>query len=217
MKVGTQEHMTRKYIFETKTTKVCRRYEAGDTSWFFWFVEECIRMLKTQKMVFAGLCVAIGFLLPMAFHSVPGGGSIFLPMHIPVLLCGLLTGPLYGLLCGMLTPVVSGLLTGMPPAAILPSMLCELAVYGLVTGLLVQKNHFARPLAQTYLSLVCAMLAGRIVSGILKALIFSVGNYSFQIWMTASFVTALPGIAIQLVIVPVIIVALRKSQIFIKP
>ena len=44
---------------------------------------------STRRLVMAALCVALGVVLPMAFHSVPRGGSIFLPMHIPVLLCGL--------------------------------------------------------------------------------------------------------------------------------
>ena len=80
---------------------------------------------QVRKLVFAGLCVAIGIVLPLAFHSVPQGGMIFLPMHIPVLLCGMAAGPVYGLLCGVLTPALSALMTGMPGAAVLPGMLCE--------------------------------------------------------------------------------------------
>lgn len=80
---------------------------------------------STRRLVMAALCVALGVVLPMAFHSVPRGGSIFLPMHIPVLLCGLACGWPYGLACGVLAPLCSSLITGMPPAAYLPSMLCE--------------------------------------------------------------------------------------------
>jgi len=169
-------------------------------------------MNKTKKLVFAGLCVALGIALPMAFHTIPNAGSIFLPMHIPVLLCGLLCGPGYGLACGLLTPLISSFATGMPPAAILPGMLCELAVYGLVTGVLAQVVKTPNKTANIYLALVGAMVSGRVVSGILNGLIFRAGKYSLQAWVTASFVTAIPGIIIQLVAIPVIVLSLRKMN-----
>ncbi|MEA4912191.1 MAG: ECF transporter S component [Oscillospiraceae bacterium] len=168
-------------------------------------------MKKTRSLVFAGLCVALGVALPIAFHSIPNAGSIFLPMHIPVLLCGLLCGPWYGLACGVLAPLLSSLLTGMPPAAILPGMLCELAVYGLVSGLMYRAAAGKR--GGIYISLITAMLAGRVVSGVLNALIFRAGNYSMQMWLAASFVTALPGIAVQLVVIPLLALALQKAKL----
>jgi thiamine transporter ThiT len=162
---------------------------------------------STKKTVYAAICVALGVVLPIAFHSVQNAGSIFLPMHIPVLLCGLLCGPWYGLVCGILAPVLSSTLTGMPPAAILPSMVVELAVYGLVAGLMKKatKNNIV--------SLVTAMLAGRVVSGLAKAFIFNAGNYGIKAWLTGSFVTALPGIIIQLILIPVIMIALEKAKL----
>lgn len=164
-------------------------------------------------MVAAALCVALGIVLPVAFHSVPNAGSVILPMHLPVLLCGLLCGPVYGLLCGILTPALSSLFTGMPPAAYLPSMLCELAVYGLLAGLLILVVRSKWTLLNLYVALVGAMLAGRVVYGILNALLFRAGQYSLQLWVTASFVTALPGILIQLVLLPVLVFALRKAKV----
>ena len=101
-------------------------------------------MSNTKRMILTALFVALGVVLPMAFHSIPNAGSIFLPMHIPVLLCGLICGWAYGLGCGVLAPLLSSLMTGMPPAAILPGMLCELAVYGLVSGLLLKVIHTKR-------------------------------------------------------------------------
>ena len=96
----------------------------------------------TKKLVSCALCIAIGVLLPMAFHVIPNGGSIFLPMHIPVLICGLFCGAPYGLACGIITPFLSSMTTGMPPAMILPQMMIELAVYGLVTGLCEKHINF---------------------------------------------------------------------------
>lgn len=169
--------------------------------------------MKIKNLVFTALCIALGIVLPIAFHSIPNAGSVFLPMHIPVLLCGLLTGPLYGLLCGMITPALSSLMTGMPPAAILPGMLCELAVYGLMTGLIFRLLKIKSFTAKTYISLIGAMICGRLVSGVLNALIFRAGAYSLQVWITASFVKALPGILIQLFIIPIILIALKQAKL----
>lgn len=117
------------------------------------------------------------------------------------------------LICGFLTPVLSSLFTGMPPAAILPAMACELAVYGVLTGICIKFIHTGKQLINIYISLTVAMVAGRIVSGILKALIFNVGQYSFKIFITSSFVTCLPGIIIQFIFVPVLVFALQKSGV----
>lgn len=178
-------------------------------------------MSKTKKyiweMVIAALCVAIGIVLPIAFHSIPNAGSVLLPMHLPVLLCGLLCGPAYGLACGILTPLLSSLLTSMPGPAYLPSMVCELAVYGLIAGLLILLVRTRSQVANVYISLVGAMLLGRVVYGIVNALIFRAGEYSMTIWLTASFVTALPGIIIQLVLLPLIVLALRKARLAVFP
>lgn len=174
-------------------------------------------MSKTKKyvweLVISALCVALGVVLPVAFHGIPNAGSILLPMHIPVLLCGLLCGPAYGLACGILTPLMSSLITTMPPMAMLPSMICELAVYGFVAGLLILMVRTGSQIANVYISLVGAMLVGRVVYGAVNALIFRAGEYSMQMWLTASFVTALPGIVIQLVLLPLVVLALRRAKL----
>lgn len=172
-----------------------------------------INMNQTKKLILSGLCVALGLVLPLAFHSVPNAGTIFLPMHIPVLLCGLLCGPVYGLACGILTPLLSSLLTSMPPMAKLPGMLCELAVYGLMAGLLICLVKTRYQTLNTYIALIGAMLCGRIVSGVTNALLFSAGSFSMQAWATTSFVTALPGILIQLIFLPAVLFALRKARL----
>jgi niacin transporter len=170
-------------------------------------------MSKVKQMAFTGVFIALGILLPVALHSIPEAGRILLPMHLPVLMCGLVCGPLFGLACGILTPLLSSLITGMPPMAFLPAMLCELAIYGLVAGLLIKVIKTKSTVANIYLSLAAAMLCGRIVYGILNAIIFSAGDYSLQIWLTASFITAAPGIIAQLVLIPPIILALRKANL----
>ncbi|MDL2323780.1 ECF transporter S component [Ruminococcaceae bacterium OttesenSCG-928-A16] len=169
---------------------------------------------NVQKMVMTSLCVAIGLVLPQLLHSVPQAGSILLPMHIPVLLCGLLCGWAWGLGCGVLTPLLSSLILGMPPAPYLPGMLVELATYALIAGLLYRTFKL-----NIYVALLCAMLAGRVAYGLLQTVMFLAGGsaYSFQIFFTGLFVKGLPGIAIQIVLIPLLVLALEKAGVSQKP
>ncbi len=168
---------------------------------------------QTRHLVFSALCAALCVVLPLALHAIPRAGNVLLPMHIPVLLCGLACGPLWGLGCGVLGPVLSSLITGMPVPAYLPGMMLELAAYGLAAGLLVRVIRTGRPLLDLYVAMVLAMLAGRIVYGAANALFLRAGDYSLQIWLTSAFVTGLPGIAVQLVLIPGVVRALQKAHI----
>lgn len=170
-------------------------------------------MNKTKELVLTALFVALGVVLPQAFHAIPNAGSIFLPMHIPVLISGFATGPVFGLVCGVLTPVLSHLIFGMPPAPILPGMICELAVYGLMTGVLNKVIKTDNSLLKNYLVLIGAMLCGRVTYGILNTLVFRAGQYSMQAWISAAFVTAIPGIIIQLVLIPILVTRLQKANL----
>lgn len=168
-------------------------------------------MNSVKRTVLAALCVAFCVVLPIAFHSIPNAGSIFLPMHIPVLLCGLVCGWPYGLICGLMGPALSSILTSMPPAAMLPAMMVECAVYGAVSGLVLKFLRTGKLTADLYIALVAAMLAGRVVAGISKALIFSPG-ITMSAWIASSFVTALPGILVQLVAIPLLVSLLMKTR-----
>lgn len=170
-------------------------------------------MSNIKKMVISALFVAFGIVLPIMFHSVPNAGNVFLPMHIPVLMCGIICGFPYGLACGVLAPLLSSLMTGMPPTVFLPSMLCELAAFGTIASLLMHFIRMKNTYAKVYLTLIGAMLTGRIVFGILNSLIFMAGSYSMQIWVTAAFITALPGIAIQILLIPAVVFALQKANL----
>lgn len=162
---------------------------------------------QTRQLVTAALCVAMGLLLPSVFHLFGGAGPAFLPMHIPVLLCGLLCGWQYGALCGAILPLLSSALTGMPviyPTGI--AMCFELACYGAVSGLLYGRWG-------VYPSLVCAMLAGRVVSGCAHAILLGLGGkvYAFSAFLSTAFVVAIPGIVIQLVCLPAIVKLLERA------
>ncbi len=168
-----------------------------------------------RALTLTAICIALGITLPYLFHGIPRSGMIFLPMHLPVLLCGLLAGPVWGLLCGLITPLLSSLMTGMPPAGpILYSMIFELAVYGLLAGLAFRFISTRWLVLDIYLALIVAMLAGRIVYGLVNAFIFSAGTgYGIQAWLTGSFVTSLPGIILQLVFIPLLYGALAKAKL----
>lgn len=176
-----------------------------------------MKRTNTRHLVMAALCVALGVVLPQFCHSIPNAGSVLLPMHIPILLCGLCCGWPYGLACGLLTPLLSSLLTGMPGPAYLPAMVCELAAYGLISGLTARFVHTGNRTRDVYLQLVSAMLIGRAVYGAVNALVFRAGAYSMEIFLTAAFVTALPGIIIQLVVLPALVLLLEKAKVLQSP
>ena len=165
-----------------------------------------------KRTILAAMFVALCVVLPIAFHGIPDAGSVFLPMHIPVLICGMVCGWPYGFLCGLLGPLLSSLITGMPPAAYLPPMMVECAVYGCISGLVLKYVRTGKTAADLYIALISAMLAGRVVAGIAKALIFSPG-ITMTVWITSSFITALPGIAIQLIAIPLLVTTLIKARL----
>lgn len=165
-----------------------------------------------KRMTMAAVCVALCVVLPIAFHAIPNAGSVFLPMHIPVLICGMICGWPYGFVCGLMGPLASSMLTGMPGVAYLPAMMVECGVYGLVSGAMLKIIHTKSTYGDLYVSLITAMVAGRVVSGVAKALIFSPGM-ALSAWVTASFVTALPGIVIQLVFLPSVVFTLMKAGV----
>ncbi len=107
----------------------------------------------------------------------------------------------------------SPVLTGMPAAAYAPTMMIELAIYGLVIGLMMHFVHTGKQLADIYISLLTAMLSGRILTGIVRALIFAKGTYTIQMWATGYFVSCFPAILLQLVLVPILYTALQKAGI----
>lgn len=159
-----------------------------------------------RTLVLSALFLALGLVLPTAFHAI-GAGTVFLPMHIPVLLCGFVCGWQYGAAVGLLTPLISYVITGMPPLfPIGAAMMLELCAYGLLTGLLFKKIN-------VYFSLLAAMLGGRLVSGAANAVLLGMAGkpYGISVFLTSSFVTALPGIVLQLVLIPVLVVALQRA------
>ena len=167
---------------------------------------------NVKRLVLTAVCAALCVVLPMAFHAFPNGGSVFLPMHIPVLLCGLICSWPYGLVCGLLGPFLSSILTQMPPLAYLPSMMIECAVYGCVAGAMMRLLHTKKTYLDLYLSMGTAMILGRFIAGLAKALILAPGTPVFA-WVTTSLVEGIPGIIIQLALIPSIVYALMRARL----
>ena len=169
-------------------------------------------MSSVKKITICAICIALCSVLPPVFHML-ALGSVFSPMHIPVLLCGLVCGWPYGALCGVAGPVISSLITGMPGPAYLIHMAPELCVYGLVCGLLMAVIRTGRLYADLYCALVPAMLLGRMAGGAVRAVVFAANAqpYSLALWAGSYLVEAVPGIILHLALIPTLVVVLTKA------
>lgn len=165
---------------------------------------------NTRFITHTALFLALAILVPVAFHSGPWGRA-FLPMHIPVLLAGFLVGPVSGLLVGLLAPVVSQFLTGMPSGYAVPLMTMELAVYGLAAGLTYKRWRW-----NIYLALIVAMILGRFMFalGILLLGPMLGVPYDFTAYLAfgGPLWTGLPGIVVQLVLIPIIVAGVDRRR-----
>ena len=170
-------------------------------------------MTTVKKSIITAVCIALCYVIPLMFHGIQNAGQIFSPMHIPVFICGLVCGWSYGLLCGLVGPMLSSALTGMPVIAMLPPMMVELSVYGVVSGIMMKLVHTKSTFADLYISLIAAIICGRVLAGLSKALIFARGSYSIATWVAGSVVMSWPGTVIQLVFIPGIVFALMKSHL----
>lgn len=168
-----------------------------------------------KKLVLAAMFLAIGLVLPFLTGQIQSIGNMLLPMHIPVMLCGLICGWQYGLAVGFIMPLMRSMLFSMPPmypGAI--AMAFELATYGVVIGYLYSHAKW-QCVKMLYRCMFIAMLAGRVVWGVTQIVLLGVkGNvFTFQAFLAGAFLNAVPGIILQLILVPTIMVALNKAKL----
>ena len=168
--------------------------------------------LQVRRMTYSALCLALALVLPFLTGQIPQIGSALCPMHIPVLLCGFLCGWPWGLAVGFIAPLLRSVIFGMPvmiPGVV--AMAFELATYGAVAGFLYRK--FPKKLPGIYVSLLIAMIVGRIVWGIARLILAGiVGNgFTFAMFISGAITTAIPGIIAQLVLIPAIVYAMEKA------
>lgn len=170
---------------------------------------------KTYKLVLTALFLALCLVLPFVTGGIPTIGNMLLPMHIPVLLCGLLCGWQYGLVIGFVAPLLRSVLFGMPPIyPVALAMAFELAAYGLIIGLVYTALH-KRGLAALYGSLLVAMVGGRLVWGVAEVVLLGMAGNTFtlQAFLSGALLTAVPGIVLQLVFIPAVMVALDRTGV----
>lgn len=171
-------------------------------------------MKKTIKnLTLAAMFLALGMVLPFLTGQIPQIGNMLLPMHIPVFLCGLICGWQYGAAVGFIVPLLRSAVFGAPvffPAA--TAMAFELMTYGLVAGLLYAISRWQCVIA-LYRCLIAAMLAGRAVWGIVQVIQLSISGsgFTWQMFIAGAFLDAIPGIIIQLILIPGIMVALNRT------
>lgn len=168
---------------------------------------------KTKDLTLSSLFIALGLVLPLLTLQLKQLGNAFLPMHVPVLLCGYIVGPAYGLIVGLILPILRHFTFGMPvlyPTAI--SMAFELATYGFVAGYLYRISRWKCIIA-LYESLIFAMIIGRVVWGIVQVILLGVGGQAFtwQMFVGSAFLNAIPGIVFQLIFIPSIMLALHRT------
>lgn len=167
-----------------------------------------------QKMILAALFLALAYVLPFLTGQIPEIGSMLCPMHIPVLLCGFICGWPWGLAVGFAAPLLRSVTLGMP--MIFPQAVCmafELATYGAVAGMM--HKLLPRKKAYIYGSLLTAMIAGRLVWG--AAMYVCMGlkgaSFPFAAFLAGAVSNAAPGIVVQIVLIPVIVMLLDSVKI----
>lgn len=166
-----------------------------------------------QNMVVAALMLALAYILPNFTGNIPQFGSMLLPMHLPVLLCGFLCGGPWGAAVGFLAPLMRSAILGMPPPfPTAVSMAFELAAYGFFSGFLYKR--LPKNLGGIYASLIGAMLTGRVVWGaVMSVLLLNRGGLTLAAFAASAFTNAIPGIILQLVAIPCIVLALQKAKL----
>ena len=167
------------------------------------------------NIVLSAMFLAIALILPFLTGQIKEFGSMLLPMHIPVMLCGLVCGWQYGLTIGLIAPILRSALFAMPvmfPTAI--AMAFELATYGFVIGILFQKARW-KCIKSLYRCLIISMVAGRVVWGIVQCILLGLGENGFTISMfvTGAITKAIPGVILQLMLIPTVMLMLGKTHL----
>ena len=168
-----------------------------------------------HNVVISALFLAIGIVLPFLTGQIPQIGSMLLPLHIPVMLCGLVCGWRYGLAIGGTLPILRSLMFGMPP--LYPSALAmafECAAYGATVGFLFEKAKW-KCLRSLYRSLIVAMILGRVVWGSVTFALVGIGGemFTFSAFIAGAFLNAIPGIVLQFILIPSIMLLLHKTHL----
>ncbi len=167
------------------------------------------------SLVLSAMFLCIALLLPFLTGQIPQIGKMLLPMHIPVILCGMICGWQYGLTVGFIAPILRGIIFANPvlfPTGIIMSF--ELAAYGISAGLiccLLKCNSISK----VYISLIASMLAGRVIKCIVQFFVlgFTDEGFVFTAYIAGAFTNAIPGIILQILLIPLVMITLQKFNL----
>ena len=167
---------------------------------------------EVKRMTLAAMFLALAFVMPFLTGQIQQIGSMLCPMHIPVLLCGFFCGAPWGLAVGLIAPVLRSFALGMPP--MFPVAICmafELGTYGLIAGML--HKILPKKKVYVYISLLSAMVAGRIVWGLamFACMGFDASKFGMAAFVAGAVTTAIPGIIVQIVLIPLLVIVLEKT------
>ena len=169
------------------------------------------RSLRLRKLTDSALFLALAMVLPFLTGQIPQIGSMLCPMHIPALLCGFVCGWPWGLAVGFVSPLLRMAIFGMPPVWVAIAMAFEMGVYGAVAGILYRV--LPRNKGNLYVSLLGAMVAGRLAWGLVKIILAGVQKTAFPLsaFFAGAVTGAIPGIILQLILIPVVVMLLEKA------
>ncbi len=167
-----------------------------------------------HDLALAAMFLALGLVLPFVTGQIPQIGNMLLPMHIPVLLCGLICGWQYGGLVGLICPLLRSALFSAPPMPMAIGMAFELCAYGVIVGWLYGHSKW-KCVFSLYRSLILAMIGGRVVWGVARVIMIGAMHVPFgwEAFISGALLTAIPGIVLQLILIPVIMVALDRAKL----
>lgn len=170
---------------------------------------------KLLKMTLSALFLALAYVMPFLTGQIPEIGSMLCPMHLPVLICGFICGPVWGAAVGFVAPLFRSLTLGMPPP--FPTAVCmafELATYGAIAGLM--HKTLPKKTGYVYCSLLASMLVGRIIWGFVMFVCVGIngGSFTFAMFIAGAFTNAIPGIIVQIVLVPILVLLLENPKFF---
>ena len=159
----------------------------------------------------AGICAALCIVLPQALHVIPGTDGVYGLIHMPVLLCAFACGMGSGFVCALLGLVLSLVVAGLPTAVMLPVLLVECFAASLVLVLMKKLLSFRKVSADVSLCFACSILAGRLVGGVVSALLFAGESLAPYFWTGGYFLVSLPGMLIEMVLLPIVVNALIRA------
>ena len=168
---------------------------------------------SVKNLVLGALFLALALVLPFFTGQIPQIGAMLCPMHLPILLAGFVCGGPVGAVVGFIAPLLRMVMFGMPPFYTAIAMAFELLTYGLVSGIMYRKVFKKQTVGTLYGSLLIAMVAEIFALPGNGGIAADAGAFTFAAFISGALLNAIPGIVVQLILVPAVVVALQKAKL----